>query len=402
MKTPTINSRILKLEVLNGTATRTSVNAVESRTTSLESDVSTLQGNVATLTQGIQDAVSTHNTATDSHADIRADLASAVSAHNAATDSHADLRTAIARNADHAALSNVLPSPASQNHLTDDELEFFGTLPSTISDLMSNVEEVDADFVSISYNPSSAGGGGTVFSPDALSGLKAWFKADSGVLKTDGSTAGDGDSVAIWQDQSGGGFHLAQGDGAKQPVLTPSAIGAHAALRFDAVSRYMLTTTGPSMDLSELTIAVVFRSLSSEKWQRLVVLGPTGTTGADWNSPNRCKVSLADEGDCVDFYANSQRVTIAGSRPPPPGVLIARISRGRMVLIADDVVRSSVASVSSLSTSVGLLLGADYNSGSIGPSSGLDGYIAELTLFSRALSDFECGQLSNYLARWLR
>ena len=78
---------------------RTSVNAVESRTTSLEGDIttaqsdistlqtdvstlqtdvsavegdiSTLQGNVATLTQGIQDAVSTHNTATDAHADIR-------------------------------------------------------------------------------------------------------------------------------------------------------------------------------------------------------------------------------------------------------------------------------------------------------------------------------------------
>ena len=132
MKTPKINSRILKLEVLKDTATRASVNAVESRTTSLESDV-------ATLTQGIQDAVSTHNTA---------------------PDSHADLRTAIAHNADHAALSNVLPSTASQNHLTDDELEFFGTLPSTISDLMSNVEEVDADFVSISYNPS--GGGGSV------------------------------------------------------------------------------------------------------------------------------------------------------------------------------------------------------------------------------------------------
>ena len=121
MKTPTINSRVVKLEVLKGTATRASVNAVESRTTSLESDVataqgdiSTLQGDVTTLTQEIVDA----------------------------------------RNAGHAALSNVLPSAASQNHLTDDELEFLGTLPSTISDLMSNVEEVDADFVSISYNPS--------------------------------------------------------------------------------------------------------------------------------------------------------------------------------------------------------------------------------------------------------
>jgi len=40
----------------------------------VQSDISTLQGNVATLTQGIQDAVSTHNTATDAHADIRSAL----------------------------------------------------------------------------------------------------------------------------------------------------------------------------------------------------------------------------------------------------------------------------------------------------------------------------------------
>jgi hypothetical protein len=132
MKTPTINSRILKLEVLKDTATRTSVNAVESRTTSLESDVSTLQGNVATLTQGIQDAVSTHNTA---------------------TDSHADLRTAI-------------------------------------SDLMSNVEEVDADFVSISYNPSGAGASRGLYSglmsetvpTQSSTGLTTWYNQGSCTL----------------------------------------------------------------------------------------------------------------------------------------------------------------------------------------------------------------------------
>lgn len=140
MKTPSVNSRILKLEVLKGTATRTSVNAVESRTTSLESDV-------ATLTQGIVEA----------------------------------------RNAGHSALSNVLPSAASQNHLTDDELEFFGTLPSTISDLMSNVEEVDADFVSISYNISGTGASRGLYSglmssdapTQANTGLCTWYNQGS-------------------------------------------------------------------------------------------------------------------------------------------------------------------------------------------------------------------------------
>ena len=147
MKTPTINSRILKLEVLKDTATRASVNAVESRTTSLESDVataqgdiSTLQGDVATLTQGIADAVSTHNTA---------------------TDSHADLRTAI-------------------------------------SDLMSNVEEVDADFVSISYNPSGAGASRGLYSgimsetvpSQASTGLSTWVNQGA-------ATAADIESVGL-------------------------------------------------------------------------------------------------------------------------------------------------------------------------------------------------------------
>ena len=143
MKTPKINSRILKIEVLKDTATRASVNAVESRTTSLESDVatvqsdiSTLQGNVATLTQGIQDAVSTHNTAPDSHADIR----------------------------------------------------------TAISDLMSNVEEVDADFVSISYNPSSAGASRGLYSglmsetvpTQSSTGLTTWVN-QGGATVTDTS-----------------------------------------------------------------------------------------------------------------------------------------------------------------------------------------------------------------------
>ena len=144
MKTPTINSRVVKLEVLKGTATRASVNAVESRTTSLESDVataqgdiSTLQGNVTTLTQGIVDAVSTHNTATDSHADIR---------------------TVIAGKQDSLTISTVgtallnLSTPAAGKILRVN-----ADASVTLIDVPSNVEEVDADFVSISYNPSGTG-----------------------------------------------------------------------------------------------------------------------------------------------------------------------------------------------------------------------------------------------------
>lgn len=137
MKTPTINSRIVKLEVLKGTATRTSVNAVESRTTSLE-------GDVATLTQGIASAVSTHNTAPDAHADIR---------------------TVIAGKQDSLTISDVGTALLNLSTPTAEKIPRINADASvTLIDVPSNVEEVDADFVSISYNPSGDGGGGMVWS----------------------------------------------------------------------------------------------------------------------------------------------------------------------------------------------------------------------------------------------
>ena len=173
-------------------------------------------------------------------ADPSGTAATAVSAHNTAPDSHADIRTLIARNADHAALSNVLPSTASQNHLTDDELEFFGTLPSTISDLMSNVEEVDADFVSISYNP-SGGGGVTVPDPIREYALTADFSDSMGgsALTPTNAVITDG-----WA------------------VLTAG---------------YLTIPDDVDLDLTEWTIAVDVQQTGTTTWQRIFDLGSSTT-----------------------------------------------------------------------------------------------------------------------------
>ena len=160
MKTPKINSRILKLEVLKDTATRTSVNAVESRTTSLESDVATAQGDISTLQTDVSAAEGNISTLQGDVATAQGDIstlqgnvvtltqgiADAVSAHNTAPDAHADLR--------------------------------------------SNVEEVDADFVSISYNPSGASGSRGLYSglmssdapTQANTGLGTWYNQGSCTL----------------------------------------------------------------------------------------------------------------------------------------------------------------------------------------------------------------------------
>ena len=76
---------------------RTSVNAVESRTTSLESDVATAQGDISTLQTDVSAAEGNISTLQGNVTTLTQEIVDA-------------------RNAGHAALSNVLPSAASQNH----------------------------------------------------------------------------------------------------------------------------------------------------------------------------------------------------------------------------------------------------------------------------------------------
>ena len=145
---------------------------------------------------------------------------------------------------DHAALSNVLPASTSQYHLTDDELEFFGTLPSTISDLMSNVEEVDADFVSISYNPSGGGGGGGgVTVPDPIREY---------ALTTDFSDSMGGSALTPTNAVISSGW----------AVLTGG---------------YMQIPDGTDLDLTEWTIAVDVQQTGTTTWQRIFDLGSSTT-----------------------------------------------------------------------------------------------------------------------------
>ena len=199
MKTPTINSRILKLEVLKDTATRASVNAVES-----------------TLTQGIQDAVSTHNTAPDAHADIR---------------------TLVAGKQDSLTISDVGTALLNLSTPTAVKIPQINADASVTLIDVSNVEEVDANFVSISYNLSGGGG-------DADAGIWAdpcvqwWYDSDTGVQGLAGAPTTTGEAVYAWADRSAHGWSAAQaGD---PPSWVAGALNGHGAVRSASGSQQRL------------------------------------------------------------------------------------------------------------------------------------------------------------------
>lgn len=53
---------------------------------------------------------------------------------------------------------------------------------------------------------------GSPFTPANLGGLKAWFRKNTDIIESDGTTAEDGENVTKWSDQSGNDNHLTAPD----------------------------------------------------------------------------------------------------------------------------------------------------------------------------------------------
>jgi hypothetical protein len=76
---------------------------------------------------------------------------------------------------------------------------------------------------------------------------KLWLKADAGIFTDDAATtpaASDGDVIAVWQDQSGQGYHVSQTDNTKRPLLKLAANGINSrpTILFDGTNDILVRT----------------------------------------------------------------------------------------------------------------------------------------------------------------
>jgi len=387
MKTPTINSRILKLEVLKGTATRASVNAVESRTTSLESDVataqsdiSTLQGNVATLTQGIADAVSTHNTAPDAHADIR---------------------TALAGKQDSLTISDVGEALLNLSTPTAVKIPRINADASvTLIDFPSNVEEVDADFVSISYNPSGGGGGGTSFEPSNILDLRAHYDpsvAGSCLDSTLAPLSSEG-ACRRWLDLTGNERHLEETDAAYQATFKPAFVNGVAALDMGASGRFSRVLNLGTEGYPEITIYMLrARKTSGAEW------GNWFTNTAAYEGPNKLNAhapystgaSYFDFGNDTSYRLNPGYQKLSYDHTAWHSLAFVR-SRQRFMLF----INGSPEAESSIQAPLTAFTDADETIyfGNYTTSQPANAYFGPLLIIGRALTQYELGQLDAYYA----
>ena len=100
------------------------------------------------------------------------------------------------------------------------------------------------------------------FSPDSVTGLICWLKADAGITK-DGS-----DLVSNWADQSGNSNDVAQATGSKQPLWVDSVYNSLPTVRFDGVDNSLRKATWSGGEESQAnTIFIVCKfSTINDSW----------------------------------------------------------------------------------------------------------------------------------------
>jgi len=258
---------------------------------------------------------------------------------------------------------------------------------------------VDADFVSISYNPSGGGGGGGGPPTSDLLIRDAdpvvWYKSDSGTESESGVPVTDGGAVMYWRDQSGNGYDLQQSTTGYRPTYRTGQLGGFPAIRLDGTDDHMIASTFPSIDLANCTIVFVVNVTSEAEYGRVLVVGSSGV-GNDYDSAYRVAIETgrSDQTMRIDGGTNIDIcVPLSVGRPAPAAVYAIRCYRRRVSISIDDVISAEAVSSSLAASYVGLLLGAPYYSSAISFEHCLSGDIYEVAIFPAGLGAAQLGSI---------
>ena len=243
--------------------------------------------------------------------------------------------------------------------------------------------------------------------PAGMPGLQLWLRADQGVFNEWGLPAADGDPVAIWGDLSPHLNDSTQEQAASRPTLQLDAVGGHPALAFNGTTAFLRHGFGGEPG----TILAVYRvNILGTSNQSQALLGADTTDATATGAYELQAVTGFIDGQRRQTYS---RATTADNAAPS----WAAATQPNCEVWQQISVRSTAAGLSLFKS--GHACGAptlppsDATARPIAPDSGtigagshgrtatdfLDGSIAELIVFDRALSDAELQSVSAYLTR---
>ncbi len=215
--------------------------------------------------------------------------------------------------------------------------------------------------------------------------LQIWLRSDLGL-----GAVGNGDPVALWEDQGPLGNDATQALAVAQPIYQSKRINGHPALRFNLNDRFMEANLS-GIQSGEYTIFIVSeRANGGANSYMLGIDQSTPTPGFSLGYPTPTSLEVSQFGGTTSLSTSPH----SPSTDVPSIINVNKSSLGG--LFAEQVLEGSNNNASSAFTT-----GSDVGIGLIGRGSsgqGFRGRIAEVIVYRRSLSDSESKSIKTYLA----
>jgi hypothetical protein len=237
----------------------------------------------------------------------------------------------------------------------------------------------------VGYQPRSAAVGGGAFDPDSITGLTFWMKAR-------GESFADNDSVTTITDFSGEGNNAGQPTAGNRPVFKTGIVNSQSVFRFDGSND---NVTNSVNSVGTVFAVVAFDSTGAEFRSFAGADGDSGQNREAWY------FGLAGVANQTAFrrgITGNSLISAAGGTVAATTfvVLCGRVSGSTTVAqFNNGDAAGSSTSGTALITVAKTVIGAAYDSDAI--LDFFDGDIAELLIYSGALSDGEVDQVGDYL-----
>ena len=229
----------------------------------------------------------------------------------------------------------------------------------------------------------------TGFTPRNISGLAAWWDAGDAASITTVSGR-----VSQWNDKSGNGVHATQTTANNRPVNTSQTLNGRAVMTFDGSNDIMSFTGTARTD--ETQFVVVRNNMVAGGVSTQQILGDA-SSGFGLNAIIKNDGAANSDllAQCGGFVVGTTaaRYQFPANNPFGPAVVSAiRSSASGGILRTNGVQRATCTTSNSYALA---------RIGGVGSSFPLNGYIAEIVIYSRALSVADVQRVERYLgAKW--
>ncbi len=231
-------------------------------------------------------------------------------------------------------------------------------------------------------------------------GLVAWFEATSEQSFKDVETE-DGAKISLWYDInpiSTKKFNAAQNTGGNKPVYTLGAINNLPALKFDGTASYLEVAYDYNLNPGAITIFAVVKTRAAATYGAIISSRniPPNAGYMLYTAPNSPIDYEAWFGDGVSSWGNGSTPHSAITLDKP--IILALTNNGSAMNIYNNgaSVGSATLTMAQNST-MPLRIGAGKNEAT--PDYFYNGYIGELIVFKRVLSDEERKIIEDYLSK---